>query len=129
MRVRKMSPINLDRPDEGRDMTFGHGAADFFVDQPEAPAQACETRLQLFLGEYFLDRREGTPWRTRVLGKRTNDTRDPVVRSRILGTPGVTGLPSYNSRLDRDSRAFSAAATIDTAYGRTIFVAGLREPA
>ncbi|KAA2237663.1 hypothetical protein [Salinarimonas soli] len=101
------------------DYSFGRGRADFWRDVPEAPAQAVKTRLHLERGEWFLDLDEGTPWRTRVLGRRTADTRDPVTRARILGTTGVTGISAYSSRLDRETRAFTAQATIDTAYGRT----------
>lgn len=111
MRYRKL--------DANGDYSFGHSAADFWVDVPDAPAQAVKTRLHLDQGEWFLDAAEGTPWRTKVLGKRTESTRDAVIRSRILGTQGVTGISAYFSDLGRDARAFTAGATIDTIYGRT----------
>lgn len=117
MRVRRLSPPNLGNPSEGRDMQFGRGALDYIVDQPEAPAQCVETRLQLYTGEWFLDLTEGTPWRTQVLGKRTGDTRDPVIRARMLETQGVTGIAGYDSRLDRETRGFTVAALLDTTYG------------
>lgn len=104
--------------DADGDMTFGQGQRNFYVDQPEAPAQAAKTRLMLFLGEWVLDTRAGTPWNTQVLGKRTADTRDPVIRSRLRGTPGVTALAAYDSRLDRTTREFVVSAELDTAYGR-----------
>jgi hypothetical protein len=114
MRVRKM--------DANGDMTFGGGQASFYRDQPEAPAQAALTRLYLFLGEWFLDTSDGTPWKTQVLGKYTGSTRDPVIRQRILGTPGVTGIAAYGSQLNRDTREFDVQATIDTLYGQTQLV-------
>lgn len=111
MRYRKL--------DASGDMVFGGGQAAFWRDTPEAPAQAVLTRLELRLGEWFLDLTDGTPWETRVLGKHTADTRDPVIRARILGTTGVTGIAAYDSQLDRETRVMGAQATIDTLYGQT----------
>lgn len=109
MRVRKM--------DDAGDMVFGNGLAAFWRDAPEGPAQVVGTRLRLYAGEWFLDTTAGTPWNTEVLGKYTSPVRDAVIRERILGTPGVTGIVSYASSFDPNTRKFAAAATIDTAYG------------
>ena len=107
------------------DYSFGRGTSDWYVNQPEAVAQAVQTRLRLETGEWFLDTTEGTPWRTKVLGKRTSDTRDIVIRARILGTSGVTAITAYNSDLNRTTRGFTVAATISTAYGETTVEAPL----
>jgi hypothetical protein len=109
MRYRKL--------DKNGDMTFGRGLSDFYVDVPEAPAQHAFTRLRLEEGEWFLDRREGTPWQTRVLGHFTENTRDPVIRHRILDTTGVTEITEYSSALDPDTRRYGVNARMNTAYG------------
>ncbi len=109
MRYRKL--------DGDRDMVFGHGSADYWRDVAEAPAQAVMTRLQLRLGEWFMDTSAGTPWDTEVLGKYTTDTRDGVVRARVLGTQGVTSLQSYSSAFDPDTRTWSAIVELNTQYG------------
>ncbi|NTG00117.1 hypothetical protein G6L30_08285 [Agrobacterium rhizogenes] len=110
MRYRKL--------DANGDRVFGHGSSDFWRDVPDAPAQAVMTRLHLEQGSWFLDTSEGIPWKTRVLGKYTGPTRDPVIRSRVLGTQGVTAITEYSSDLNRDTRAFSVNLTIDTQYGQ-----------
>ncbi len=102
---------------QGGDYTFGAGAADFYIDVPEAPAQAALTRMYLFLGDWFLDTSDGTPWNTQVLGYYTANTRDPVIQSRILGTQGVSAILSYSSNVVRDARSFTVNAQIDTIYG------------
>ncbi len=112
------------RLDENGDYSFGRGAADFWVDVPDAPAQAVKTRLALWQGQWFLDTQEGMPWKTRVLGNRTADTRDPAIRAHVLGTQGVQRISDYSSALNRDTRAFSANLVIDTIYGRAV-VAGV----
>lgn len=99
------------------DYAFGNPAADFFQNQPEAVAQAVQTRLGLFTGEWFLDTTEGTAWRTQVLGRNTDKTYDLVIKQRILGTQGVTAIAAYSSTLDRNTRKLSVLATISTIYG------------
>jgi len=110
MRYRKL--------DANGDRVFGHGQSDFWRDVPDAPAQAVLTRLHLEQGSWFLDTTEGIPWKTRVLGKYTGSTRDAVIRARVLGTQGVSGIAQYSSSLDRNTRAFAVNMTIDTIYGQ-----------
>lgn len=110
MRYRKL--------DEAGDRVFGHGLADFWIDQPEAVAQAALTRVEMFVGDWYLAPANGTPWRTEILGKGTEASRDPAIQARVLGTPGCLGLTSYASRLDRDTRGLFAAMTIETVYGQ-----------
>lgn len=105
------------RLDANGDYSFGHQQADFYINQPEAVAQAVQTRLMLFTGEWFLDTSDGTPWRTEVLGKYTVNTYDLVIKERIIDTPGVKSLDSYSSSLDRDLRALRVDASITTIYG------------
>jgi len=116
MRYRKL--------DENGDYSFGHQQADFLIDSPEAVAQAVKTRLELDVGEWFLDKTEGMPWSAEVLGERTVVTRDSAIQRRILGTQGVTQIDSYDSTLDPETRKFSAAAEITTDYGSTTINTG-----
>lgn len=109
MRVRKV--------DAAGDMQFGKGLLDFHKNTPDGVAQVVQSRLQLYTGEWFLDLSEGMAWRTEVLGKYTGPTRDMVIRDRILGSPGVTEITSYDSALNRDTRDYTAQATIATQYG------------
>jgi len=121
MRYRKL--------DADGDMQFGHGAGDFWHDQPEGVGQSVMTRLLLFTGEWFLNTSEGTPWggfplndlvvqQGRILGVHTQLSRDAAIRERILTTNGVITINDYDSVLDPDSRGFVVNATIDTIYGR-----------
>lgn len=107
MRYRKLSPSG--------DYIFGMGAT-FLVDSPATVAQAVLTRLRLYVGEWFLDKREGLALDA-ILGYGTQATRDREIQERILGTPGVRSLASYSSSVE--GRAFRVTATIDTIYGTT----------
>jgi len=113
MRVRKL--------DANGDRVFGHGQADFWRDQPEAVAQLVGTRLALWLGQWFLFPTDGTPYQYKVLGKFTQSTRDPILQTRILQTPGVTAIKTYSSALNRDTRQFGVQVLLDTVFGRIPF--------
>lgn len=104
--------------DENGDYVFGGNLASFFIDQPEAPAQAVKTRLMLQQGEWFADLSDGTPWKTKVLGKYTSATRDPILRRRILGTQGVSNIALYASQFAPSTRQYDVQAEITTIFGR-----------
>jgi len=87
----------------------------FLVDTPEAVAQAIKTRLALWTNEWFLDKTEGTDYMDKILGHGTQGTRDAEIKSRILGTPGVTEILQYSSTVD--GRAFFVTATVQTEFG------------
>jgi hypothetical protein len=97
---------------------FGQQQANFWVNVPDGVAQAVSTRLRLRLGEWFLDTTDGTDWSGKVLGNRTALTRDVEIQQRVLNTVGVTGIDNYNSNLNADTRAFSAAFQLNTQYGK-----------
>jgi len=99
------------------DYSFGHAQGDFLINTPETVAQAVKTRMLLWLGEWFLDTRDGTDWNNSVLGKYTEATRDAVIRERILDTPGVNSILTYSSNFDGNTRRFNVTVAIDTIYG------------
>lgn len=117
MRYRKL--------DADDDYVFGEQQADFYKDVPDAVGQAVLTRLRLLRGEWFLDKTDGTPWSTEVLGKYTNNTYDAAIRQRILGTQGVQEIVSYSSSLDTEQRALTVRVSINTIYGTTTVEATL----
>lgn len=109
MRYRKL--------DENGDMLFGNEQADFWRDVPEAPAQAVMTRLRLWVGEWFLDVTQGTPYQQAILGAQTAETVEPAIRRRILGTDGVTTIESFNMVKNPDQRRVTINAVVNTEYG------------
>ena len=109
MRVRKL--------DSSGDMVFGGSQAAFYVDQAEAVGQIVYTRISLWLGQWFLNTADGTPWLTEILGKYTADSRDPAIRKRILDAPGVLDIVGYNSSFTSNNRSWSVGASINTIFG------------
>lgn len=109
MRYRKLTALG--------DYSFGNGQQDFYKDVPEAVGQACKTRLLLWLGEWFLDITDGTPYFQGVLGKFSIDQANVVIKQRAIGTQGLTQITNYLSSLNPDNRDMQVAFSIDTIYG------------
>ena len=112
MRYRKL--------DANGDYSFGRGLADFWIDVPDAVAQAVGTVLQLWQGQWFLDTSVGVPWAQQVVGTLPQDVRDAVVQTAIAGTQGVAinGILSYASQQDPSTRVFSVQAEVTTIYSK-----------
>ncbi len=110
MRVRRL--------DADGDMTFGRGAANFYLDAPSGVGQCAVTRLKLILGEWFLDTTQGTDWGGKVLGRHSQKSYDDEIKRVILGTPGVKSIVAYSSNLSADRR-LSISAQIMTIYSAT----------
>lgn len=112
MRYRKL--------DSEGDMTFGNGQMNFLRDTPETVGQAVMTRLRLWLGEWFIDISQGTPYQEAVLGTGTSETVEPAIRRQIIETEGVTDIESFSMVRDRENRTVTINAVINTLYGETI---------
>lgn len=107
------------KQDASGDMVFGNGDLDFYIDSPEAVGQSVETRLKLWLGEWFLNIEEGTPYQTNVLGANKSKSAPIVIRERIFKTPGVTEIVSFDYDINATTRKISIRSTINTIYGQT----------
>lgn len=111
MRYRKL--------DDKGDMSFGNQQADFYRDDPAAVGQAVWTRLRLWVGEWFIDTTEGTPYQQAALGTNKRATIEPAIRQRILNTQNVTSIESFDLVIDPDNRKATISAVINTAFGST----------
>jgi hypothetical protein len=82
----------------------------------EAVAQRIRIRFRWFLGEWFLDTRQGVPYFRDVLIKNP----DPILisfifRQVLLTTPGVKSVAKIQAALDKQTRALQIdfEATLD----------------
>lgn len=91
-----------------------------FTTGQDEVAQTLRTRLRLFLGEYFRDITDGTPWFEQILGKGTSlDAKEAALRNRIVRTPGVIRLTSFTTDFDVNTRKYTVTAGVLTSYGLT----------
>ena len=102
--------------DADGDYSFGRGNQNFFIDSPEAVAQAVKTSLALFQGEWFLDTSIGMPWLTQVIGSNTQSIYDDLIRGKVLQVSGVASIDSYTSLLDKTSRKLTVSMSITTNF-------------
>lgn len=107
------------KQDEQGDYSFGSGLNNFHIDSAEAVAQAIETRLKLWIGEWFADTSDGTGWSQTILGKQSKNLYELTLRQRVLETYGVTSIESFQSSLDSDARRLTVSMTVNTIYGQT----------
>jgi hypothetical protein len=109
-------PVDLELVDG--DLAIAAGEASL-IDGAEQVAQALDTHLHLFRGEWFLDRSFGVPWFESILGQRMIDisTFDAILKSEILGVEGVNRIVAYESEFLRATRTYSVSFSADTIYG------------
>lgn len=102
------------------DFVFGGSEKNYWKDVPQAVGLAVQSRLLLWLGEWYGDVSLGTPYLQTILGKHSKDTADTVIQDRILGTPGMLSIHTYVSEINPDSRLMTITdCTINTIYGTT----------
>lgn len=86
----------------------------------QATAQRLQTRLRMFMGEWFLNTNLGTPYLQSILGKKgAQDIADAAIKNTALGVPNIAGLNEYTSSVSR-ARAYSATIVAQTADGTEI---------
>lgn len=76
-------------------------------------------RISMFLGEWFMDNTQGTPWFQQILVKNPDQANiDGIFRNIILGTPGVLSLTSYSFSPDTSARTLAVRFNALTASGK-----------
>ena len=89
-----------------------------FINGKEEVAQTIRTRLRLFLGEYFRNVKDGTPWYQSILTKKGSlSSKDAIIKGRISKTPDVVQILSYNASFVEQSRVYSISVTVLTTFG------------
>lgn len=106
--------VRMIDPETGDIVTSGRQ----FITGAEEIAQTVKTRLRLFLGEYFRDITDGTPWWESILGKDgTLSNKEAIIKNRIIRTDGVIRLVSFETSFDLPTREYSIKAGILTKFG------------
>lgn len=84
--------------------------------------QHVRTRLQFFLGEWFLDRFAGVPWLQEIFTKPVNLANvESRLKSTILDTPTVEELVEFSLSYEGgNSRELSVSFSANTIFGEII---------
>jgi len=91
------------------------------VTERDAIAQHMRIRLRFFLGEWFLDRREGIPYFRDILIK--NPSRAVVtstLKRVMLETPGIAAVDKFALEIDRETRAGTITWEVTTDSGAVL---------
>lgn len=100
------------------DIVIGDNFDMSFVEGVEYYAQKLKVRLWFFLGEWFLDTSEGTPFFQSILIKNPDiELINTLIKARILESPGVIELKSFDSEYDNSLRKFSVTFQVQTEAG------------
>lgn len=94
-------------------------------------AQAIDTRLLLFQGEWWESVLDGTPWWQQILGQAAGGREQKValiLQNRILGTSYVTGVTNLAFNFNPIDRSFKLSANVQTAFGTVAFGANYPRP-
>lgn len=120
-----MSTIRVRKLDENWDVTYGNGQNDYLVDG-DAVVQIIESRLRLWLAEWWEDRNEGLPMFQKILGVKGSSKAivDSLIQKRISGTKYVTGIKSFESSFNVETREYQCLASVYTQFGTILVTTG-----
>lgn len=98
--------------DKNDDMAVENGSW-VMIEGDEEIEQNLKQRLRYFLGEWFLDQRNGIPYFEQILIKNFNpNIVDAIFKNTVLATPGIIELTSFlidfDSKLRKMSLSFKA---------------------
>lgn len=120
-----MIPFSLLHDPISGDVDLSKGLR-FTADEKTYVAQRLSENLSFFLGEWFLDLREGIPYWDHIIGAKPDlGLIESLYRSAILGTPGVGAITALQIAFDRASRALSVRFTAALKDGTLISEADL----
>ena len=87
----------------------------------QAVAQAINTRLRLFQGEWWANLNDGTPMFQEILGQRASGNGQKVMATalaqRVSGTPYVSSVENVAITFDPITRKLSFSCTAQTSFG------------
>jgi len=101
--------------DANDDWTFGKGIANYLTNE-DAIALNVRTRLRSWFGDCFFAVAEGVDYNN-LLDIGTETLLNGDIRRVILQTEGVLRIETYESAINRTTRAFSVDTTIVTIFG------------
>lgn len=103
--------------DSNNDLIIENGQFKLVADAAEV-IQHVRTRLQFYLGEWFLDLTAGTPYFQSIFVKPANLANiESILKTRILSTPEVKKLIEFSMDYDKTSRFLDVRFSAETTYG------------
>ena len=120
-----MSTIRVRKLDANWDPVYGNGQDDYVYDV-YAVMQIIQSRLRLWLAEWWEDLDEGLPMFQKILGKMSTSKMavDRLIQARIAETIYVTSVVSFVSSFNSSTREYTCQATVNTEFGTIVVTNG-----
>lgn len=113
-------PLDALLDDDG-DIAFDENFEVPFAMGVEGIAQLISIAIKLYLGEWFADLDEGTPWLQELLAQIYDETTwRSRLSQRIIGVPGVNVIVSLVLAYDNQARAVSVSYVAMSTFGDTV---------
>ena len=105
--------------DSNNDLQLVNGRINIVEDGAEV-VQSVRTRLQFYLGEWYLDRLKGVPWFQEILGKHSDiGNIESLIKQEITETPGFSTLTDFAMKFsDNSLRRLTLGFSAETIYGQ-----------
>lgn len=88
------------------------------VNQSDEVRQRVKVTVWQYFQEYFINIPNGTPWYESIMGrKNSSDIVSSILRNRILTTPGVIRIDSFNINFNELTRTFETSGLIQVQSG------------
>lgn len=88
------------------------------IDNAERVAQQIKITLLFWLGEWFLDTRDGVPYLEYILVKNPNMAHiRQIFHKKISGVPDVNRVQSLNLQINQRERTLTVDFSADTTFG------------
>lgn len=105
------------RLDVNGDYIFGSNG-NAYLSGTDAVRQAVLTRLRLLLYEWWEDLEDGLPLWQEIIAQRNIEKAKKLIQERIVKTPHVTALITFDATWENETRRLTVLAVIDTEYGQ-----------
>lgn len=102
---------------ESGDLVVNNGDL-LLIDAAERVAQQILITLRFWLGEWFLDTRDGVPYLEYILIKNPNENHiRQILTEKITSVDGVTAVTAMDLAMNSKQRILAVTYTVQTEYG------------
>lgn len=101
--------------DENGDMVVRNGQA--YLQDGDACAQACATRLRLLIYEWWEDIRDGIPWWQQIIATRDINEALRIIKKRVEGTERVIAVLAMDHQWNNETRELKIHMAVQSSYG------------
>ena len=108
--------MKIRKVDSTGDVVFGQ-PNDYYINTLQGMALLIKDRLNLWTGEWFQNTSDGVPYLTDMIQNNSLPLLEATIKKRILSTPNVTSIKSFQTNYNKNTRELILSITIITQFG------------